>query len=162
MRTNSWPIDVVRAHLVSNGICRGYDSWVFNGESSSAKTSTEIPNSHVQENPIEYDDLRYMLHDMFLIHDMTSRPIEEVPSVKQPIEGSADGSNEDSIQFMKLLEDANRLCYEGCKHFSKLSAIVHLYHIKRLNCCTNKLFTMLLQFLLDFLPSNAKFPKDCY
>ena len=63
---------------------------------------------------------------------------------------------------MKLLEDANQPCYEGCKHFSKLSAIVHLYHIKRLNCCTNKLFTMLLQFLLDFLPSNAKLPKDFY
>ena len=147
---------------MSNGIFRGYDSWVFNGESSSAKTSTEILNSHVQENPIEYADLRYMLHDMFLIHDMTSRRIEEVPSVKQPIEGSANGSNEDAIQFMKLLEDANQPCYEGCKHFSKLSAIVYLYIIKCLNCCTNKLFTMLLQFLLDFLPSNAKFPKDCY
>ena len=45
--TNSWSTDVVRAHLVSNGICRGYDPWFFNGESSSAKTSTEIPNSHV-------------------------------------------------------------------------------------------------------------------
>ena len=47
-------------------------------------------------------------------------------------------------------------------HFSKLSAIVHLYHMKFLNGWTNKSFTMLLQFLLDFLPSNAKLPKDCY
>ena len=31
-----------------------------------------------------------------------------------------------------------------------------------LNGWTNKSFTMLLQFLLDFLPSNAKFSKDCY
>ena len=52
-----WPTDVVQAHLVSHGICRGYDPWVFNGESSFAKTFTEIPNSHVQENPIEYADL---------------------------------------------------------------------------------------------------------
>ena len=53
VHTNSWPIDVVQAHLVSKGICRGYNPWVFNGEISSAKTSTEIPSSHVQENPIE-------------------------------------------------------------------------------------------------------------
>ena len=63
---------------------------------------------------------------------------------------------------MKLLEDANQSYYESCKHFSKLSAIVHLYHIKCLNSWTKKSFTMLLQFLLDFLHSNAKLPKDCY
>ena len=63
---------------------------------------------------------------------------------------------------MKLLEDVNQPYYESCKHFSKLSAIVHLYHMKCLNSWTKKSFTMLLQFLLDFLHSNAKLPKDCY
>ena len=103
-----------------------------------------------------------MLYDMFPIHDMTSRSMKEVPSVQQPTKGLAEGPNEDALQFMKLLEDANRPCYKGCKHFNKLSAIVHLYHIKCLNDWTNKSFTMLLQFLLDFLPSNAKLPKDFY
>ena len=77
---------------------------------------------------------------MFPIHDMTFRPIEEVPSVQQPTEGPGEGPNEDAFQFMKLLEDAN----QPCKHFSKLSAIVHLYHMKCLNGWTNKSFTMLL------------------
>ena len=63
---------------------------------------------------------------------------------------------------MKLLEDVNQPRYEGCKHFSKLSTIVDLYHIKYLNGWTNESFTMLLQFLLDFLPSNTKLPKYCY
>ena len=63
---------------------------------------------------------------------------------------------------MKLLEDGNQPCYEGCKHFIKLSTIVHLYHMKCFNGWTNKSFTMLLQFLLDFLPSNAKLPNNCY
>ena len=58
----------MQAHLVSNEICRGYNLWVFNGESSFAQTSTKIPNSHVQENQIEYVNLRDMLHDM--LHDM--------------------------------------------------------------------------------------------
>ena len=92
-----------------------------------------------------------MLHDMFPIHDMAYRPMEEVPSVQQPTEGPAEGPNEDALKFMKLLEDANQPCYEGCKHFTKLLAIVHLYHMKFLNGLTNKSFTMLLQFLFDFL-----------
>ena len=99
-----------------------------------------------------------MLHDMFPIQNMAFGLMEEVLIVQQPIEGP----NEDALRFMKLLEDANQPCYEGCKHFSKLLAIVHLYHMKRLIGWTNKLFTMLLQFLLNFLPSDAKLPKDCY
>ena len=79
VHTNSWPIDVVQAHLVSKGICRIYNPWVFNGESSSTQTSFEIPNSHVQENLIEYADLRDMLHAMFPIQDMVSGPMEKVP-----------------------------------------------------------------------------------
>ena len=78
LHTDSWPTDVVQGHLVSHGICRGYDPWVFNGESSFAKTSTEILSSHVQKNLIDYADLC----DMFPIHDMTSGPMEEVFSVQ--------------------------------------------------------------------------------
>ena len=66
-------------------------------KSSFAKTSTEIPDSRVQENLIEYVDLHDMLHDMFLIHDMTSGPMEEVPSVQQPTEGPKEGPNEDAF-----------------------------------------------------------------
>ena len=148
--------------FLSKGFCRGYNPWVFNGESSSTKTSSEIPNSHVQENPIEYADLSDMLHDMFPIQDKASGPKEEVPIVQQLTKGPAEGPNEDALRFMKLLEDINQPCYEGCKHFSKLSVIVHLYHKKCRNGWTNKSFTILLQFLLDFLPSNAKLPKYCY
>ena len=78
MHTDSWSIDVVQGHLVSHGICRGYDPWVFNGESSFAKTFTEILSCHVQKNLIDYADLC----DMFPIHDMTSGPMEEVFSVQ--------------------------------------------------------------------------------
>ena len=103
-----------------------------------------------------------MLHDMFLIQDMVSGPMEKVPIVQQPTKSLAEGPNEDALRFMKLLEDANQSSYESCKHFSKLSATVHLYHMKCFNGWTNKSFTMLLQFLLNFLPSNAKLSKNCY
>ena len=66
---------------------------------------------------------------------MASGPMEEVPIVQQPIEGPIEGPNKDALQFIKLLEDDNQPCYEGCKCFSKLSPFVHLYHIKCLNGC---------------------------
>ena len=93
MHTNSRPIDVVRAHLVSKGIYSGYNPWVFNGESSFVQTSFEIPNSHVQENLIEYANFCDMLYDMFSIQDMASRSMEDVP-IMQPL---TEGSNEDAL-----------------------------------------------------------------
>ena len=84
MHTDSWSTDVVQGHLVSHGICRGYDPWVFNGELSFAKTSIEIPNSRVQKNTIDYADLHDMLHDMLPIHDMASGPMEEVLVCNKP------------------------------------------------------------------------------
>nr|POE69830.1 hypothetical protein CFP56_29414 [Quercus suber] len=65
-----------------------------------------------------------MLHDMFPIQDMASGPIEEVPIVQQPIEGPAEDPNEDTLQFMKLLKDANQPCYEGC-YFEFVMVILH-------------------------------------
>ena len=78
MHTDLWPIVVVQGHLVSHGICRGYNPWVLNRESAFVKTSTEIPNSRVQKNPIDYADLCDMLHDMFPRQNMASGPMEEV------------------------------------------------------------------------------------
>ena len=79
MHTDLWPTVVVQGHLVSYGICRGYNPWVFNRESAFVKTSTEIPNSCVQKNPIDYADLCDILHDIFSIQDMASGLMEEVP-----------------------------------------------------------------------------------
>ena len=86
-------IDVVRIHLVSHGICRGYRCWIFHGESSTRKTSVRTPSTSVQENSNENSNMREMLHHMFPMHDMVPEPMEEDmasdlvvggPSVEQP------------------------------------------------------------------------------
>ena len=38
--SNFFTIDVVRVHLVSHGICRGYQPWIFHGESFCKRSST--------------------------------------------------------------------------------------------------------------------------
>ena len=160
-------IDVVRIHLVSHGICRGYRRWIFHGESSTRKTTVRTPSTSVHENSNENSNMREMLHHMFPMHDMVLEPMEEDVASDPVVGGSGveqptQGPNEESLQFLKLLKDVEEPCYEGCTKFSKLSVIVYLYHLKCLLGWSNKSVTYLLQFLQELLPSSAKLPKDCY
>ena len=109
-----------------SSFCKGYEPWDFHGESSFPMASSKMRNSYVQESSNEYGDIHEMLHDLFPMQNTTSRPVEEGPSVHQ----HAQGPNEDAQRFYNLLKDAEQPLYEGCKNFSKLSAIMHLYHLK--------------------------------
>ena len=86
-------IDVVQIHLVSHGICRGYQRWIFHRESSSRKTSVRTPSTSVQENSNENSNMCEMLHHIFPMHDMVPELMEEDmasdlvvggPSMEQP------------------------------------------------------------------------------
>ncbi|KAL4579441.1 hypothetical protein LXL04_015589 [Taraxacum kok-saghyz] len=57
-----------------------------------------------------------------------------------------------------LSGEAEEKLYLGCK-YNKLSAIVHLYHIKCLNGYSNKSLDMMLEFLNDLLPEGNLLPK---
>ena len=172
-------VHTVWDHLVSFGFCNGYECWFFHGEPLTiATTSCETSTSHVQETlnaqeflnskdiSTEYGDIPNMMHDLLHGHIMnefgdnnnSSEPLEEVPNVQQ----SRQGPNQDAQRFYSLLKDFDQHLYEGCRNFSKLSAIVILYQLKCLNGWSNKSFTMLLQILKDMLPLDAKLPKDPY
>ena len=43
-----------------------------------------------------------MLHDMFPIQDMASRPMEEVPIVQQPTKGPTESPNEDRSEERRV------------------------------------------------------------
>lgn len=54
------------------------------------------------------------------------------------------------------MKDADEELYPGCKKFSKLSFLLHLYRIKRLFNWTNESFNALLGLLKDALPEGEK------
>ena len=151
-------LDVVHDHLQSYGISKGYETWIFHGEVVTAMNSSGTSDCHVQENSNDYGDIHAMLHDIFPMHDIVSESLEEGPSEQQ----FTQSPNEDAQRFYNLLKDVEQPLYEGCKNFSKLSALVHLYHLKCISRWTNKLFDMLLQLLQDLLPIDAKLPKGTY
>ena len=70
--------------------------------------------------------------------------------------------NNNSNKFYQLLREAEQILYIGCKKFTKLSFLVHLYHLKCLNGCTNKSFSMLLALLSDALLEENTLPKSFY
>ena len=65
-------------------------------------------------------------------------------------------------EFLELLKDMHEKLYLGCKTFSKLSFILHLYHLKCLNGWIGKSFSMLPELLLDAFPEGVSLPKPYY
>ncbi|PKA50215.1 hypothetical protein AXF42_Ash017809 [Apostasia shenzhenica] len=62
----------------------------------------------------------------------------------------------------KLIADTETELYPGCKLFSKLSFLLHLYRIKCLNSWTSKSFDILLELLIEALPDGSALPKNTY
>ncbi|XP_030946005.1 uncharacterized protein LOC115970519 [Quercus lobata] len=149
---------VAREHLWSKGMLQNYTLWKWHGESAAVPTATECGSSHVQESLEQYGDFRGMLHDLCPTHGMPPEPMDEGETVQQPAEGPNDGAQ----KFYKMIDDVHKPLYAGCTKFSIFSAIVVLFQLKTLCGWTNKSFTMLLQLLMDILPSDAKLPKDHY
>nr|XP_023870348.1 uncharacterized protein LOC111982961 [Quercus suber] len=89
---------------------------------------------------------------------MIVEPTGEGETAQQLAEDPNDGAQ----KFYKMIGDVDKPLYVGCTKFSIFSAIVVPFQLKTLCGWTNKSFTMLLQVLMDMLPSNAKLPKDHY
>ncbi|KAI0515865.1 hypothetical protein KFK09_008533 [Dendrobium nobile] len=50
----------------------------------------------------------------------------------------------------------------GCKKFSKLSFMLHLFHLKFLNSWTTRSFNMLLELLIEAFLEGTSLPKTTY
>ncbi|GKC14134.1 hypothetical protein Tco_1010916 [Tanacetum coccineum] len=64
-------------------------------------------------------------------------------------------------KFDDLLKEAEQKIYMNAK-YTKLSCLVHLYHLKSLNGWSSKSFSMLLEFLQDLLPIENLMSKTTH
>ena len=134
----SW-MDVYE-HIISNGFLKGYVIWIFHGEQVGSTSS--LVTSQVEG---EFDhDMDILVHDAFTMHatnesDNTNinmkegdfGPFMNGPSVQQSEEGN------NSNKLYQLLREAEQSLHVGCKKFTKLSFLVHLYHLKCLHGWTD-------------------------
>nr|XP_009786492.1 PREDICTED: uncharacterized protein LOC104234593 [Nicotiana sylvestris] len=65
-------------------------------------------------------------------------------------------------KFERLMKEANEEPYPGCKKFSKMSFLMHLYRTKCMFKWSNESFNALLGLLNDPLPEGEKFPPSFY
>ncbi|XP_021840141.2 uncharacterized protein [Spinacia oleracea] len=73
-----------------------------------------------------------------------------------------DSTKEEEAKYKKLLEDSEDKLYEGCTNFSKLSFLLHLFHLNCMNHWSIESFNMLLKLILDAFPQILDFPSSFY
>ena len=150
-KNSCWRVgSIVREHLICEGFTEGYVTWVNHGEpSSSFFTNSRHDERAEVGNPNEEDDISGLLEGIAAGLDVMGDL--EINNPKQHIE--------DMEAFYKMVEDAGKELYPGCK-YSKLRFIVRLLHIKFVGRWSNKSFDMLLELLKDVLPEESSLPKN--
>jgi hypothetical protein len=134
-------LDDVRYHLTTVGIDPRYIIWTWHGEVDPNEISLcDSTDGH------NYED-----YDMDTLNDVADT-IEMFEAVK---ENDVVGDEE---KFQELLKDAKKPLYNGCKKYTKLSAIVKLYSIKAKSGWSDKSFSDVLTLFADMLPIENELP----
>ncbi|XP_073224845.1 uncharacterized protein [Cicer arietinum] len=139
----------VYEHLTDphRGFLRGYKQWIYHGEKPRTSSSATKQNVEMEH------DMDGLVHDVFGIHS-TEEPIcgegERIPEVRE------------NSKFYKFVKENEQMLYPNCRKYSKLSFMVHLYHLKCLHGWSDKSFSMLLDLLRDALPEENILPKSYY
>ncbi|XP_073057690.1 uncharacterized protein [Primulina eburnea] len=137
------PAKSIREHLYFHGFSQNYVNWIWHGESA----ESDKVNWSTNKEPIG----KY--HGNFETTNMC--------------EAAYDNYTENPEAFMEFLEEAEKPLYNGCKRYTKLSAIVKLYNNKAKHGMSDALFSDLLMDFGDMLPDNHNLPtkmkqyKDC-
>ena len=70
-------------------------------------------------------------------------------SYEGPDQDDQFSSHEEEAGYKKLMEDYGKELYPGCSNFSKLSFLLHLFHLKCMYGWYAKSFTELLKLLIE-------------
>ncbi|XP_060959174.1 uncharacterized protein LOC133030448 [Cannabis sativa] len=141
--------DVIRAHLIRNGIVNSYIKWIYHGEE---ELEEEIENN--EDVPYEHDDLGAGLHDA------TGVEFVNIGSTYEFIVDSRPAAEQ--ARYEKLYEALNSPLFKGCENSSALTCVVKLMNIKVLNKWSDSSFEMLLKFLHELLPKDNNCPTNYY
>ncbi|MGM2984726.1 hypothetical protein, partial [Bacillus cereus group sp. BC60] len=76
------------------------------------------------------------------------------------LEGDIDDDNH--AKFQELFVDAEKPLYDGCKKFTKLSAVLRMMDVKAANGWSDKGFTDMLYLVHEMLPEDNEMPVSVY
>ncbi|KAI8568409.1 hypothetical protein RHMOL_Rhmol02G0197000 [Rhododendron molle] len=142
----------VKEHIIINGFDTKYTRWTYHEELSASSSGSAMDVNHESD---FMDDMVGLVHDAFGI------PRQEGDlSDAEMINGVELGPDEKTKKFFKLLVDAKRELYPGCKTLTTLSFIMRLMHIKVLNGIIDKAFDRLLECLKLAFPPGETLPPS--
>ncbi|KAA0038021.1 uncharacterized protein E5676_scaffold237G001710 [Cucumis melo var. makuwa] len=84
----------------------------------------------------------------------------DVGSINEMIEVAHQEYSKDLKEFEKLLNDAEKPLYEGCKKFTKVSTLVKLYNLKVRRGWSDISFSELLKTLKEILHPTNEIPTS--
>lgn len=149
------PRVVVRQHILLSGFDKGYMhcNWGLHGETTDMESSSngEMSDEDDEDEPERGDDMHGMLEGVF-----------GYPNMGGGLDDSTGEPNAEAATFYKLVEDADRELYPGCKKFNKLSFIVRLFQIKCLYGWSDVSFSVLLDLLKEAFPEGESLPNSFY
>ncbi|XP_075499249.1 uncharacterized protein LOC142537634 [Primulina tabacum] len=132
------PAKSIREHIYFHGFSQNYVNWIWYGESA----ESEKVNWSTNKEPIGN------YHGHFETTNMC--------------EAAYDNYTENPEAFMEFLEEAEKPLYNGCKRYTKLSAIVKLYNTKAKHGMSDALFSDPLMDFGDMLSDNHNLPTKMY
>ncbi|KAL3370740.1 hypothetical protein AABB24_007665, partial [Solanum stoloniferum] len=145
--------EIVYDHLLIKGIMGSYMQWIYHGEQSQMRYDNEDENEEHDND----DEIQTMLEEV------SGRSFANFSDETKTDNNVCGNMSEMEAKFFdKLLEEAERELYPGCKKFSKLLFLVKLLHLKVYNQWSNKSFDMLLELLKDAFPIGETLPKSYY
>ncbi|XP_048489841.1 uncharacterized protein LOC125491800 [Beta vulgaris subsp. vulgaris] len=174
--------DDVGGHILFNGFHKECRNWIFHHKNDET-SSTQGPLSS-QETIVGRDDIRGLLNDAFSVSipPSTSQPQDqsfEEPHLEEEVLGDMHeeddfpyeevdtelpsfNTKEEEIKYKRLIKASDEVLYEGCTTFSKLSFLLHLFHLKCMFHWSAESFTKLLELLIDAFPQIMEFPSSYY
>ncbi|KAK2653269.1 hypothetical protein Ddye_013125 [Dipteronia dyeriana] len=129
----------IRYHLFSKGIDQRYGRWIWHGEVTCTRCSTNGKATFVEQST--YKDAANMV---------------------KKVQDAFEFSKENPKLFENLLEDAEKPLYPGCLKYTKLSTLMRLYNIKGKYGWSDSSFSNSLNSLKDMFPIGNEIPSSMY
>ncbi|XP_056690171.1 uncharacterized protein [Spinacia oleracea] len=178
-KVDKWfPVNDVERHILFKGFYKSYRNWIFHGKGDMVQRmlgsdggSTSEGSLGNQSGFVGRDNMGGLLRSAFSVNVPPNFPTFEAREdgewTEEPVSYDTDVEYDDSTieedaTYKKLLQASEEKLYEGCINFSKLSFLLHLFHLKCMHHWSIESFNMLLKLILDEFPQILDFPSSYY
>jgi len=155
--------DVVRKHILMNGMETTYTRWIHHGESLDVNVIEHPIDMHEDDDGSTHgvgvtEDDNYGDRLEGILGDLQNAAAQARPDVENEV-GAEEPCDKES--FLKtVMREAKRQLYPGCSKFSRFSLVVRLLHMKSLYRISNSAFTAHMKVLADAFPEHNTLPKS--